>query len=47
MIAVAGKNKAIVRDFPATADASGKIVLEFTTVFVDGKISGIEVFQVQ
>jgi RNA polymerase sigma factor (sigma-70 family) len=47
MIALAGKNKAIVRDFPATADAAGKIVLEFTTVLVDGKISGIEVFQVQ
>jgi hypothetical protein len=45
IIAAAGaKNRAVVRQFTATADSSGKIVLEFDSVVNYAKVSGIEIF---
>ncbi|MBV8808938.1 MAG: family 16 glycosylhydrolase [Acidobacteriaceae bacterium] len=43
--AAGGANKAIVEQFTATADSSGQITIQFTTVKDDAKISGIEVQQ--
>jgi beta-glucanase (GH16 family) len=43
IFAVAGANKAVVRDFAASANASGQIAIAFTTVVDNAKVSGIEV----
>jgi hypothetical protein len=42
--ATAGPNKAVVRDFAATANASGQIVIQYTSVVENPKSSGIEIF---
>lgn len=42
--AAGGKNKALVRDFSAVADASGRIVVSFVGVKDNAKVNGIEVF---
>jgi hypothetical protein len=42
--ATAGPNKAVVRDFAATANASGQIVVQYSTVVENPKSSGIEIF---
>jgi hypothetical protein len=42
--AAGGKNIAYVRDLPATANASGQIVLGFVSVKDKAKVNGIEVF---
>jgi len=39
-----GKDKAIVRQFTATADASGRIVIDFISVVNFAKVSGIEIY---
>ncbi len=41
--AAGGKNIAIARSFTATANSSGQIVIQFTTVKDNAKVSGIEV----
>ena len=41
--AAGGRYKAIVRDFPATADGNGTIVIAYTNVKSNAKSSGIEV----
>jgi uncharacterized protein YqjF (DUF2071 family) len=38
-----GENKAIVEQFTTTANASGQIVIQFTTVVDNAKVSGIEI----
>ena len=38
-----GKDIAVVTQFPAAADSSGKITIRFTTVTDNAKVSGIEV----
>jgi hypothetical protein len=42
--AAGGKNRAVVRQFTATADSNGNIVLEFDSVVNYAKVSGIEIF---
>jgi len=42
-VAAGGANKALVRDFPATANPSGKIVVSFVGVKDNAKVSGIEI----
>jgi hypothetical protein len=37
--------KAVVKEFTATANASGQIVIQFTTVTDNAKISGIEIIR--
>jgi len=44
IFAAAGKNVAVVRDFAATANPSGQIVIGFITVKDRAKVSGIELF---
>ena len=39
-----GKNRAIRREFMATADSQGRIVLEFLSVVNYAKVSGIAVY---
>ena len=39
------KNKALVKEFTATANAQGKLVLEFVSVVNNAKVSGIEVIR--
>jgi hypothetical protein len=41
--AAGGKDIAVVRQFTAPADSSGKITIQFTTVKDNAKVSGIEV----
>ncbi|HVU68945.1 MAG TPA: arabinofuranosidase catalytic domain-containing protein, partial [Ktedonobacteraceae bacterium] len=41
--AAGGANKAIVEQFTATADASGQITIQFTSVKDNAKVNGIEV----
>jgi hypothetical protein len=38
-----GANKAIARDFAASADGSGKLIVQFTNIIGGAKCSGIEV----
>jgi hypothetical protein len=38
-----GANKAVVEEFPVTADANGKITIQFTTVTDNAMVNGIEV----
>ena len=40
--AAGGKNKAIAETFPVTANASGQVVITFTTLKDNAKVSGIE-----
>ncbi|MFO0930667.1 MAG: malectin domain-containing carbohydrate-binding protein [Gemmataceae bacterium] len=42
--AAGGKNRAVRREFTATADAQGRIVLEFVSVVNFAKVSGIVVY---
>lgn len=42
--AAQGQNRAVTRDFPVTADGSGQIALQFTSVRDNAKCSGIEIF---
>ena len=37
------KNKAVIQQFTATADSSGQITIQFTTVIDNAKIDGIEI----
>jgi hypothetical protein len=37
--------KAVVKEFTATANASGQIVIQFTTITDNAKISGIEIIR--
>jgi hypothetical protein len=47
IVAAAGsKNKAVVREFTVTADAQGKLSLQFLSVVNFAKVSGIEVVKV-
>jgi hypothetical protein len=39
------KNKAVVREFTATSNASGQIVVQFTNVTDNASISGIEILK--
>lgn len=41
--AAGGPDKAIVEQFPATANSSGQIVVQFTTVKDNAKLSGLEI----
>ncbi len=41
--AAGGANKAVVRQFTATADGNGTITLQFSTVVDNAKVSGIEI----
>jgi hypothetical protein len=41
--AAGAKNKAIIKQFTATANSSGQIVIQFTTVVNQSLVSGIEV----
>jgi len=41
--AAGGKNKAVVEQFTATADAQGQITITYTTVRDNAKSSGIEI----
>lgn len=43
IFATAGANKALVRDFSATANAGGQIAVQYTTVADNAKSSGIEI----
>ena len=43
--AAGGANKAIVREFNATANASGQIIIAYTTVTDNAKSSGIEILR--
>ncbi|MBA2678340.1 MAG: carbohydrate-binding protein, partial [Ktedonobacteraceae bacterium] len=44
IVAAAGVgNKAVVRQFTVTADGSGTITLQFTTVVDNAQVSGIEI----
>ncbi len=43
--AIAGTNKALVKDATATANASGRITVDFTTVVGNPFLSGIEVLE--
>ncbi len=38
-----GRNKAAVESLPVTADASGRVVIQFTTLRDNAKVSGIEI----
>ena len=38
-----GKDKAIVEQFTTTADSSGQITIQFTTVKDNAKLSGLEI----
>jgi len=38
-----GANKAVVEEFPAVADGSGRVTVAFTTVVDNAKVSGIEI----
>ena len=40
--AAGGKNKAVIKSIPVTADAGGKITVVFTTVKDNAKLSGLE-----
>lgn len=40
-----GQNKAVVREFTATSNSSGQIVVQFTTVTDNASISGMEIFK--
>jgi len=42
IVAIAGANKAVVREFSPVADAEGRLVLNFVTVVGGAKLSGIE-----
>jgi hypothetical protein len=46
IFSAAGLNKALVREFSATADANGRIAVAYTTVVDNAKSSGIEVLAV-
>jgi Malectin domain/F5/8 type C domain/Glycosyl hydrolases family 2, TIM barrel domain len=47
IIAAAGAaNKAVVEQFPATADSNGSITIQFTTVVDNAQVNGIEVLPV-
>jgi len=39
-----GKDKAIVEQFPATADANGNITIQFTSVIDNAMVNGIEIY---
>ncbi|HVU71150.1 MAG TPA: malectin domain-containing carbohydrate-binding protein [Ktedonobacteraceae bacterium] len=41
--AAGGANKAVVQQFTATADSSGKITIQFTTVKDNAQVNGIEI----
>jgi hypothetical protein len=41
--AAGAANKAVVESFPATADSSGQITIQFTTVKDNAKVNGIEI----
>jgi beta-glucanase (GH16 family) len=43
LAAAGGKNKATIREFTTTANASGQIVIQYTTVVDNAKSSGIEI----
>ncbi len=43
VVAAGGARKAIVEEFPATADASGRIVIRFVTITDHALINGIEI----
>jgi hypothetical protein len=43
--ATVGANKAVVRDFPALANGAGQIIIQFTTVSDNAKVSGIELIR--
>ncbi|HXU80852.1 MAG TPA: PQQ-dependent sugar dehydrogenase [Polyangia bacterium] len=45
IVAAGGALKAVVRDFSATANASGQIVVQYTTVTDNAKSSGIELIR--
>jgi cysteine-rich repeat protein len=42
IVAVAGPNQAVVHEFSPVADSSGQIVVSFTTVVDQAKVSGLE-----
>ncbi len=42
-VAAGGADKAVVEQFPAVANASGQIVIQFTSVKDNAKVSGIEI----
>ena len=41
----AGNYKAVLREFAATANSSGQIVIQFTTVTDNATIEGIEIIK--
>jgi hypothetical protein len=45
-VAAGGANKAVVRDFTATANASGQITISLATVISNPKISGFEILPI-
>ena len=45
IFATAGaKNKAVIREFPATANAGGQIAVQFVTVTDNAQVNGIEIY---